>query len=181
MRVIAGDAKGRRIKAPTGSSIRPSSEKVRSAIFSIVESAGVDLSRVLDLYAGTGALGIEALSRGAGWVDFVEQDPRHAAAIKANLAATGLGARAHVCREPVAKAIGSLEGEYGVVFMDPPYGDDNVGSVLRLLAASPVVGAGTVIVVEHSRHQALEPGYGDFILSKERKYGETIVSIFHRR
>ena len=74
MRVIAGEAKGRRLKAPANAGLRPSSERVRGALFSMLDSAGVELRRVLDLYAGTGAIGIEALSRGAGWVDFVERD-----------------------------------------------------------------------------------------------------------
>ncbi len=160
--------------------MRPSSGRVRSAIFSIFESAGADLGRVLDLYAGTGSFGIEALSRGAEWVDFVEQDPKHAAAIRSNLSATGTEARAKVYRQSVERALDSLEHSYGVIFMDPPYSDGGAGSVLDRLALSSITKPDTLIVVEHSKHRPLDQRYGNLVLSKERRYGETVVSIFQQ-
>ncbi|MFQ5873702.1 MAG: 16S rRNA (guanine(966)-N(2))-methyltransferase RsmD [Dehalococcoidia bacterium] len=180
MRVIAGTAKGRRLASPRGSSVRPSSERVRSAVFSTLESAGADLGRVLDLYAGTGSFGIEALSRGVGWVDFVEQDPKHAAVIKANLTATGLEGRARVYRRSVERALDSFEDTYGVIFLDPPYADSDLGVVMERLARSQLAGEDTTIVVEHSRHTTLGDSYGGFTRGKMRRYGDTVVSIYHQ-
>ena len=168
------------MKYPRGSSLRPSSGRVRSAIFSILESAGADQSRVLDLYAGTGSFGIEALSRGALWVDFVEQDQKHAAIIQANLAATGAADRARVHRHSVERAVGSLEGGYGVIFLDPPYAEEALDAVLDRLARSSLVRDDTFIVVEHSRHRPPGEGYDGFVLSKARRYGDTVVSIFQK-
>src|SRR3990172_6608743 len=96
MRVIAGRAKGHRLAGPPSRATRPTSDLVRGAIFSALGSLGADLSRVLDLYAGSGALGIEALSRGAGWCDFVERDPAACAVIRENLRATGFDGQARV-------------------------------------------------------------------------------------
>src|SRR3989304_8342350 len=94
MRVIGVSARGRRLKGPQGPGTRPTSDLVRGVIFDILQSMGIDLSRVLDLYAGTGALGIEALSRGAGWCDFVERNHRSCGAIRQKLAVPGLAAKA---------------------------------------------------------------------------------------
>ena len=105
MRVITGKAKGHRLKAPKRAATRPATDLVRGAIFSILETTNVDWTRVLDLFAGSGALGIEALSRGADWVDFVEHEPRCCAIIKQNLEKTKLEAQAHIYCCSVAKAI----------------------------------------------------------------------------
>lgn len=180
LRVIAGTAKGRRLAAPRDSSIRPSSERVRGAIFSILESAGADMSQVLDLYAGTGAFGIEALSRGAGWVDFVEQDPKHISVIHANLRSTGLQERSKVYGMSAQESLGKLKNGYGVVFMDPPYADTEVGQVLNALTESGLVSEGTIIVVEHSKWMAFGESYGRFDLAKTRRYGDTILSIYQQ-
>ncbi len=180
MRVIAGTAKGRRLATAKGLSIRPSSERVRGAAFSILESAGVDMDRVLDLYAGTGAFGIEALSRGAGWVDFVEQDRGHVEVIKANLRVTGFDKLGEVHRMPVQAALGKLGNSYGVIFLDPPYDDGGVDEVLSGLAGSQLVGDETIIVAEHSRRVPLGQEYGAFALGKTRRYGDTMLSIYHQ-
>ena len=109
MRIITGKAKGQDIKSPKGVSLRPTSDLTRGALFSILESMATDWSSVLDLYAGTGSMGIEALSRGAGWADFVEQNPRCCATIKENLARAGLAAQAHVYCLSAIKAISFLK------------------------------------------------------------------------
>src|SRR3990170_477178 len=105
MRVIAGKAKGHRLKFPTGTTTRPATDLVRGAIFSILASLTDDWERVLDLFSGSGALGIEALSRGAGWVDFVDREPKCCAIIKDNLTKTKLAERAHVYCASVEKAL----------------------------------------------------------------------------
>lgn len=110
MRVIGGSAKGRPLKAPRGPGTRPTSDLVRGAIFDMLRSMGADLSRVLDLYAGTGALGIEALSRGAEWCDFVERGQRSCQVIRENLAHTGLALNAAVTRFPPGRPRTGCEG-----------------------------------------------------------------------
>ena len=126
MRVIAGQAKGRQLKGPPSKrraahadGIRPSSDLVRGALFSALDAAGADYTRVLDLYAGTGALGIEALSRGAGSCDFVEKDRQMADVIRENLRLTGFDGQAKVYPIAVERAIEGLEGAYTLVLADP--------------------------------------------------------------
>ena len=123
MRVIAGEAKGHPLRYPKESHIRPTSDLVRGAIFSALESLPVDWSEALDLYAGTGALGIEALSRGTETVDFVEQDPKCCSVIKENLQHVGFIGKARIHRLEVIKALRTFDKQYGLVFLDPPYSD----------------------------------------------------------
>jgi 16S rRNA (guanine966-N2)-methyltransferase len=178
MRIIAGKAKGQVIKSPKGVSLRPTSELIRGAIFSILESMATDWSCVLDIYAGTGSLGLEALSRGAGWADFVEQNPRCCATIKENLARIGMAAQANVYNSSAIKAISFLTRKYGIVVMGPPYRESGVIETLEQLTISCLVGEGTTIAVEHSYRVPLSPIYGNMQLAKERRHGETFISVF---
>jgi 16S rRNA (guanine966-N2)-methyltransferase len=178
MRVIAGTAKGKQINPPKGVRLRPTSALTRGMIFSILESMDADWSLVLDIYAGTGSLGIEALSRGADWVDFIEQDPKCCAAINENLSSAGFADCAHVYCLAALKALASLKKRYGIVVMGPPYRDNAFLELVERLAASPLVGPGSTLVAEHSCHLPLESGYGDFHLVKERRHGETCISIY---
>ncbi len=178
MRVIAGKAKGRRLSGPRGRGTRPSSELVRGAIFSALASLGADLSRVLDLYAGTGALGIEALSRGALWCDFVEKDARACAAVRDNLARTGFADRAQVHCAPVDRALERLEGTYTLVLADPPYAAEAAGFLVRLGASALVEPGKTVLVLEHSAHEEGPERLGALSLLSRRRHGDTAVSIY---
>ncbi|MFQ5472075.1 MAG: RsmD family RNA methyltransferase, partial [Dehalococcoidia bacterium] len=144
MRVIAGSAKGRRLKGPperwrTGKTpiTRPSSDLVRESLFSTLDAMGADFSRVLDLYAGSGALGIEALSRGGGSCDFVERQSAACRLIAENLRLTGFESQADVLCMPVEKALGKLNGPYTVVLADPPYADDAAPAVMPCPAHLP--------------------------------------------
>src|SRR3990172_784908 len=121
MRVIAGEAKGRPLKVPKTGTVRPTTERVREALFSILEAMGIEWGRVLDLFAGSGALGIEALSRGGEWADFVEENRRCCATIQENLENTGLAKRAHVYNLKVRHAINLLSPAYDLVLLDPPF------------------------------------------------------------
>lgn len=179
MRVIAGSAKGRRLKSPQGS-VRPTTELVRGAIFSILQPMVGDRWRALDLYAGSGALGIEALSRGASWVDFVESNPRRCAVIKENLELTGFASRAKVYCCSVNKALSILHEVYNVIILDPPYSDVSFVDTLRNLLASHLVGAGSAVIVQWSSHQTLSPDIGRFHLSKLRYYGDTCLSFYRQ-
>jgi len=158
MRVITGTAKGHQLKVPKRTT-RPATSLVRGAIFSILETTTGDWAQVLDLFAGSGSLGIEALSRGAGWVDFVEREPRCCDIIRQNLKKTKLSAQAHVYCYSVAKAISFLDKEYSIILMDPPYSDLTIGNLVTQLASSKLVGANTVIVVTHSPHLTLNSTY----------------------
>jgi len=178
MRVIAGRAKGRSIKSPKSVPIRPTSDLIRGAIFSILESMDTDWSAVLEFYAGTGSMGIEALSRGAGWVDLVEQNPKCCAAIKENLENTGFTHQAHVYCLPAVKAISVLNKKYGIVLMGPPYKERSVIDTIEHLVDSTLVGPGSTIVVEHSHRVPLNDSYGQFSLAKERRHGDTCISVY---
>ncbi len=178
MRVIAGATRGHHLKSVKGKALRPTSDLVRGAIFSMLESLNVNWSRVLDLYAGTGALGIEALSRGAKWTDFVEQNPKHCSIIQENLKNTGLSERAHVYCTSVRRAISFLAQKYGIIFMDPPYNDPDAPSTLEMVASSSLVGEGSVLVFEHSRRWPVNTVYGQLKLIKDRRHGDTCISIF---
>lgn len=178
LKIIAGKAKGHTLKVPRGAALRPTSGLVRGAIFSMLESLGVDWSRVLDFYAGTGALGIEALSRGADWADFVEQDPRCCAVIKENLSKVGFENQAHVYCLGAERSLALLKEQYSLVFMDPPYADSSVLRVIEGLANSTLIGPGTTLVVEHSRRLSLKEEYGPFKLVRNRRHGDTEISIF---
>jgi 16S rRNA (guanine966-N2)-methyltransferase len=174
MRVIAGRYRGRRLQAPPGDATRPTSDRVREALFSVLADR-VDGARVLDLFAGSGALGIEALSRGAAEATFVDTAPSSIRAVKANLAA--LDAVADVRRADARRFLGSASAaarQYDLVFLDPPYRlAGRLGS--ELTAALPAVLApGAAVVVESDRRAPLELGLP---ILDERRYGDTLIRI----
>lgn len=180
MRIIAGTAKGHQIKAPRRLATRPATDLVRGAIFSILENQDADWANVLDLFSGSGALGIEALSRGAGWVDFVEHAPKCCAIIKQNLEKTRLKERSHVYCTEVAKAIKFLDKKYGILLIDPPYPDSSIDGLLEKLSESPLVGADSVIVVTHYPHRTLQDSYGSLRKTKEHRHGDSCIVIYRK-
>ncbi len=170
MRVVAGSHKGHRLRAPAGRGIRPTADRVREAIFSIL--GAVDGLRVLDLFAGSGALGIEAASRGATRVTFVDNDPRAVAAIRRNVGELGL--RAEILRRDALAYLAAAPARFDLIFLDPPY-----SSALRL--ARPLaerLGAAMSedarIVTESDRRQPLEL---PLPLLRERTYGDTRIAV----
>ncbi|MDD5094182.1 MAG: 16S rRNA (guanine(966)-N(2))-methyltransferase RsmD [Dehalococcoidia bacterium] len=178
MRVIAGEAKGRTLKWPKEPHIRPTADLVRGAIFSALESLEVDWSRALDLYAGTGALGIEALSRGAEEVDFVEQNPKCCSVIRENLEHTGLAGRAKIYRLEARKALRTLHEHYGIIFMDPPYSDQTEQAILCDVVTSGLVNKQTTIIMEHPQKLKPEATQGNFQKIRSLRHGDTCVSIY---
>jgi 16S rRNA (guanine966-N2)-methyltransferase len=138
-----------------------------------------DLTRVLDLYAGSGALGIEALSRGAGWCDFVERDPALCALIRENLRSTGFEDRSHVHAVPAERGAERLTGSYTLVLADPPYQDADAAGVLQSLADSGLVAAGqSVIVLEHGAKEEADSSMGPFSIASTRRHGDSAVTIY---
>lgn len=178
MRVITGEAKGRKLKGPPNTSTRPMQDKIKEALFSAIESLGPDISRVLDLYAGTGAIGIEALSRGADWCDFVEQQKGACEVIRWNLAHTKLEQCARVHQVPVPLVLKQPGEPYDLVILDPPYADPDIAFTLNQLAASHLVESGTIIALGHWPKfdpSVVEAGLG---LLRSRCHGDSCFTIF---
>jgi len=180
MRVIAGKAKGFVLKVPRRLATRPATELVRGAIFSILEARAQSWERVLDVFSGSGSLGIEALSRGAGWVDFVEHERRCCAIIKENLEKTGFSNQSHVYCTRVEKAISFLDKEYDIILMDPPYSDKSISDTIERLANSKLVAENTIMVVTHSSHLALRPAYGRLSMAKEHRHGDSLIAVYQQ-
>ena len=174
MRVVAGTLGGRRLRAPPGHATRPTSDRVREALFSMLGSLGG--ARVLDLFAGSGALGIEALSRGAAQAAFVDSDARAVAAVRHNLATLGLDAPVH--RGDALAFLAGPVGPFDLVFLDPPYDSaPRLGGPLsdRL---PPVLTSEAVIVSESDKRAPLEL---ELPLVRERVYGDTRIAIHRAR
>ena len=173
LRVAGGEARGRRLKTPKG--IRPTQGMVKEAIFNLV-GPGIEDVHVLDLFAGSGAIGIEALSRGAAGVTFVDREPRGLAILRQNLEVLDLNARATVVRSDVVRWLeGSPDSlkEAGFVFMDPPYEDPILDRALKAIDRGVTH---ATVVVEHSRRHEL-PALTRMHVDRQRRYGDTMVSV----
>ncbi|TAK56788.1 MAG: 16S rRNA (guanine(966)-N(2))-methyltransferase RsmD [Dehalococcoidia bacterium] len=187
MRVIGGSARGRKLQSPPRPKasgrpgVRPTSDLIRGVIFDMLDAMGASYDRILDLYAGSGALGVEALSRGEGTADFVESDPGSAATIAANLAVTGFESRGKLHRLTAERATDRLSGPYTLVLADPPYYDEGAPEVVGRLAASPLVDEQTVFVLEHHRRRPVPDELGPLRLYRSRRHGDTVVSIYSGR
>lgn len=177
LRVIGGAAGGRTLKGPTKGA-RPTSDRVREAIFEMLAARDVDLDAVLDLYSGTGAMGIEALSRGGEHCDFVEADAKACEVIKQNLALTGLAGKAHVFHLPVAKALSRLEGPYGLVVADPPYEYDRAQRELTDAIERGLLAADGTLVIEHSKRREWPETLAGRPQLLSRRYGDTAVTLY---
>jgi 16S rRNA (guanine966-N2)-methyltransferase len=178
MRIIAGKYKGRRLHTPRGGAIRPTADRIREAIFNIL--GGICRGRpVLDLFAGTGALGLEALSRGATQAVFVDNRRSAVDAIRRNIAACGCEERAVVHLADVRRQLDCLsrvERPAEMAFLDPPYRQDLIRPALEHLDRQGLVASEARLVIEHSIHEALPELAERFRLDDQRRYGKTLVS-----
>lgn len=176
MRIVGGTLGGRVLRAPAGHSTRPTSEKVREAIFNILPP--LEGARVLDIFAGSGALGIEALSRGAAHATFVDFDKTALKVLRGNLKDLALEDRATVLEKEAVAAVRRGAAEpWQLVFVDPPYASDlATRAVLALPAASLAPDAR--IVIEHDRRHAPPDALGSLLRTDQRKYGDTLVSFY---
>ena len=176
MRVIAGRYGGRTLSVPAGRATRPTADRVREALFSIL-GPRVAGARVLDLFAGSGALGIEALSRGAGHAVFVDSGPVAARAVERNLAALGISSAELVRRDALAYLRGARDSgrQYDLVFLDPPY--RQAGRLARELAEGlpAVLADGALVVSESDRREPLD--LPPLTIDDERRYGDTLIRI----
>jgi 16S rRNA (guanine966-N2)-methyltransferase len=159
-------------------------DRVREALFSMLASLGVDPVRVLDLYAGTGGIGIEALSRGADAADFVERNPAAAAVVRANLAHTRYTDVTRVYQEAVSAFLSRAErgaaetAPYDLIVMDPPYADPDLVATLERVGRSPLVESTTILAIGHSPRVTLPEQAGRLIRLRERCYGDSCFSIY---
>ncbi len=175
MRVIAGSAKGAKLATPSRGT-RPMTGRARESLFSII-AGRIPGSSVLDLFAGSGSLGLESLSRGAVHAVFVERDRDAARVIERNIESVGLGGT--VVRDSVARAIGRLDGRFDIVFIDPPYADDDDEVTATLLACESIVADGALVIV----HRQAKSGFSvpEFLTSvDERRYGDAVVTMMER-
>lgn len=180
LRVIGGEAKGRKLNILKGMSVRPTGDKVKGALFNILreEIAGAE---VLDLFAGAGNLGLEALSRGAKRVVFVDKRAVCAGIIRKNLARLDFQDRAEVYEEEAVRAVRRLAQrgrEVAIVFVDPPYGSDLAEETLGSLAESHLVKDEGIVVVEHYWKRIMPGGVGGLKLVRDERYGDTALSFY---
>lgn len=180
MRIISGHYRGRRLKQIEGSSIRPTSDRLRETVFNILapQIAG---SNFADLCAGSGAIGIEALSRDAATVTFVEQSPRAAAIIRSNLAHCGIRDGYQLIQRPVLAAlrqIAARERQFDIIYFDPPYDSAIYDQVLEAIAASNLLTAEGIILVEHRRSVALLPNYDQLRPYREIGQGDVRLTFY---
>jgi 16S rRNA (guanine966-N2)-methyltransferase len=182
MRIIGGEARGRRLKAPRGRGTRPTANRTREALFDLL-APRVPGSRFLDLFAGAGAIGLEALSRGAERVVMVESNERAAKVIEENAAALGGRGRVDVIRGkamPAVRGLGRAGAKFDVVFMDPPYRDRS--GLQRTLeeVARPggILAPGAVVVVEHDAHREPLAPTGILGIERSRRFGDAVLTFF---
>jgi len=186
MRVIAGRFKGRRLVTVRSNSIRYTSDRVRESLFAIIRRV-VPGSFFLDLFAGVGSVGIEALSRGAGFVLFVEKNPRCVRAIRENLRLCGVSLgdeSAHIFQKDALRAFKAVENmglHFDIVFLDPPYGSPLLEKALRKLDRSQILSDDAMVIAERPFRSILPEDLESLIRIREERYGDTILTFFKRR
>jgi 16S rRNA (guanine966-N2)-methyltransferase len=187
MRVISGTAKGRQLKGPPGMGTRPMTDRLKTSLFNILAPYGFEGARVLDLYAGTGSLGIEMLSRGAAHADFVEQNASVCRIIADNLNTTKLADRARIHSMAVArflsmKSAGAVdrESQYDIIVLDPPYADPAISYTLDSIALSPLLAEDGIVVIGHANRVKLADDYGGGRIRRvrHRNMGDSAFSIY---
>ncbi|QJC52324.1 16S rRNA (guanine(966)-N(2))-methyltransferase RsmD [Paenibacillus albicereus] len=182
MRVIAGEAKGRALKAVPGMNTRPTTDKVKEAIFSMI-GPYFDGGWALDLFAGTGGLGIEALSRGMDKAVFVDMDRASVSVVRANVAAAGMAARAEIYTNEAGRAVKALQKRgqrFSAVFLDPPYRLTHMDELIADLQERELLADDAVVVVEHDASHAYPERIGAWRQGKRAEYGETAVTVYRR-
>jgi 16S rRNA (guanine(966)-N(2))-methyltransferase RsmD len=183
MRIISGTSKGRRLVTPKGTALRPTSDRVKQSIFNILGEE-VEGKVVLDLFAGTGNLGIEALSRGAKKVSFVEKSRQALRLIKKNLLQCGMIGQFEIVPKDVNRAIGILNerGEsFNLILMDPPYGKGLIQKTLLKLQSNRIHRDESILVIEHNRREPLPKTIEGWNLIRKRAIGDTVISFLTSR
>ena len=180
MRVIGGAAKGRRLRVPRGDAVRPTADRVKESLFNILPR---DFSgaRVLDVFAGSGNLSIEALSRGAAHAILIDVSQRAGAMIRENLRRLGFAAQTEVWVAAAARSLKTLArraDSFDFIFLDPPYDQGLAGRSLELIGRCDLLRPGGTLVIEHSSREAIGAAYGPLQLHDQRRYGDTLLSFY---
>lgn len=178
MRVISGELKGRRLVAPTGMATRPTADRIKESVFNIL-AGGIRNKRVLDLFAGTGALGIEALSRGATVAVFIDQAKAALSAIRCNIRDLKLEDRTRVIRWNILSNLNCLIVErqrFDLIFMDPPYETNAVAATVTSIVSCGALAPGARVVIEHSVNESVTAPIDTMVLADQRRFGKTLVS-----
>jgi 16S rRNA (guanine966-N2)-methyltransferase len=183
LRRVAGSARGRRLVSPKDDSIRPTADRVKEAIFSIIGPC-IHSSYVLDLFAGTGSLGLEAISRGAEFVTFVEKNPGSLKVLRENIKLAGFEAQSEVLSIDALRALKGFNRAnrlFDLIFIDPPYGDNLYEKTLFSIDRYGIIRNGGLIIIEHPHWLGLDGIFKRFVPVKNKKYGSTAISILTRR
>ena len=180
MRVVGGIAKGRRLKALKGLNIRPTSDKVKESIFNILGDKIID-AIFLDLCAGTGGIGIEALSRGAKETLFVENNQRAVKLIKENLSLCKLENNSKVVCDDAVRFLEDSDKRFDIIFFDPPYKSDLFEKFLTVFDTKEMLAGNGILIIEHNSKTTLPEETNSLILLKKYKYGDTTLSLYKKR
>lgn len=180
MRVIAGTARGRRLEALPGLDTRPTTDRVKESVFNVIQF-DIEGRRALDLFAGTGQLGIETLSRGAAFCDFVDSAPAALKVVQKNIRACGFEDRAVCHGRDFAAFLSRAEGKYGLIFLDPPYASGNLERALEMIAAIDIVVENGIIVCESPADHTLPGLPAPYEKGREYRYGKIKFSLYRRR
>lgn len=181
MRITGGRMRGRRLAALGGLNIRPTSDKVREAVFDLIGQDMTDIN-TLDLFAGTGSFGLEALSRGASWALFIDNSPRSISLMKRNLMLSGCEASGSVMKRDLTRPLkwkSPLRGKgFGLVFIDPPYGKNLIPPVLEELSHRQILASPSTVVAESSKTDELPVVVGNLNMIGKRTYGDTMITLY---
>lgn len=181
LRIIGGKLKGKLLKVPGGNRIRPTSDKVRESLFNILDTDVITGSRFLDLYAGSGAVGIEALSRGAQFVTFVESDVKHIRVLRENLNSCNLLRQSEVISGgifPIIESPSFIVRPFDVIFADPPYNISNIDILLQKIITNVNIPDYGVLVIEHSSRSLLPETINGFNKYRDYRYGDTTLTVY---
>lgn len=179
MRVITGKARGVVLKTPEGLQTRPTSDRVKEALFSVI-NFDIPGMAVLDLFGGTGQLGIEALSRGASHAVFVDAGEDACKLIRENLRRTKLESRAKVVRSDYLAFLKNCRDKFGIIFLDPPYAELFLENALNFITEIDILQSGGIIVTERPLEKALDLEFEGYTRSKDYKYGKTLVTLYRK-
>ncbi len=180
MRIIAGKRRGLQLKVPEGSDVRPTADRVKEAVFSALQFELHD-RRVLDLFAGSGALGLEAISRGASFCTFVERDSRALRALETNVKAAGFEDSVSIVEMDFREALKESVGPFDLVFLDPPYAAGFYDEALALLTERQLLSEDAIVIVESDRNHRDLTLPTALYLQKEKKYGSTTIKFLRRQ
>ena len=179
MRVISGTAKGVSLKTPSGMETRPTTDRVKEAVFSIIQFH-IPGARILDLFGGTGQLGIEGLSRGANSAVFVDRREEACALIRENLRRTKLESSARVVRSDYQTYLKRTKEKFDIIFLDPPYGEDFLENSLIRITEIDILQSGGIIVTERPLGKELPWDFPGYTRSRDYKYGKTLLAIYRK-